>query len=72
LLLDTNREISSELTKEKTKYRLIPCLVKRRQENAEYAYEEGQQILINFNSRTNVLLATQYATSRMVPSTNKE
>jgi hypothetical protein len=41
LLLDTNREIASELTKEKTKCRLIPCLVKRRQENAEYTYEVG-------------------------------
>lgn len=69
LLLDTNREIASELTKEKTKYRWIPCLVKGRQENAEYTYEEGQQILIYFNSGTNVLLARQYATSRMVPST---
>ena len=59
LLLDTNREIASELTKEKTKYRLIPCLVKRRQENAEYTYEERQQILINFNNRTSVLLARQ-------------
>jgi hypothetical protein len=69
LLLDTNREIASELTKEKTKYRLIPCPVKGRQENAEYTYEECQQMLIHFNSRTNVLLARQYATSRMVPST---
>jgi hypothetical protein len=42
LLLDTNREIASELTKEKTKYRLIPCLVKRRQKTAEYTYEEGK------------------------------
>lgn len=28
MLLDTNSEIASELTKEKTKYRLIPCLFK--------------------------------------------
>ena len=69
LLLDTNREIASELTREKTKYRLIPCLVKRRQENAEYAYEVGQQILFHFNSRTNVPLAREYATSRTMPST---
>lgn len=69
LLLDSNREIASELTKEKTKYRLIPCLLKGRQENTEYTYEEGQQILIHFNSRTNVLLARQYAISRTVPST---
>jgi hypothetical protein len=69
LLLDTNSEIASKLTTEKTKYKLIPCLVKRRQENAEYTYEDGQQIVIHVNSRTNVLLARQYATSRTVPNT---
>jgi len=69
LLLDSYREIASELTKEKTKYRLIPCLVKRRQENAQHTYEVGQQILFHFNSRRNVPLAREYATSRTMPST---
>jgi hypothetical protein len=69
LLLDTTREIASELNIEKTKYRLIACLVKRMQDNSEYTYVEGQQILIQINSRTDVLLARHYVTSRTVPIT---
>ena len=68
LLLYINREVASDLNIEKTKYRLIPCHFKRRQENSEYTYGEGQQILIQFNSWTKVLLARYYATSRKVPN----